>query len=414
MLTQYNEQKMEKALMAFARKEYIYGESSKINQPITKVACTDGVLRIPSFVFFPYSDKILEAMKISTLSVLQADYSLRNVNPALRFLLGFEEFVPKKAQRQLKKWGISLSLEDGKIVAKSDQVDKKDPDISIDKDGIRKLYNSCALNTIEGKRYINAATEANIEILPQDNRLMCCAGSIILGELTKDEASEIFGIPINRIQLAMNSANVTKPGEMKSIPETTTAQSLNDDNRTKPESGRGKRKKDNISLKIKKGKIYPGFSAEYKVTTSPVSEEETCKIPDEPQVQEEPNEATSVLNQNTLVESQHMEQNCHFIPIDFGYDGFDTPEHQTFKDALEGPSTFMGATHSRDVSPLNQNTQSTNHSCGSQTEFRTETEACAINTTPPTHLEQDDLMLDEIFQMITAPGFSNTLDWSQF
>ena len=442
--------------MRSAQIVYLHGKFNE-HQEITRVACTDDTLLIPTFVFTPYYNKILEAMDVSNLSTLQAAYPVRIVEPALRFLLGFQEYLPKKTQRQLKKWGIILNIKNGKIVAECNHPNEE----SSPQCGERNLYNSCAINTSRGKRYINAAMKHGVEPITQDYHFMCCIGSIILNENTIEQASANYGIPLARIKDSMNGINVTRSIENNQNIEHTKVSSIqkiksgdkqnaSDDNdrETKFKKRKFVRKYKDKKKKSKSGHGSMGSSEckektftfscnepeavnEYKVVTSPVSEtespeqdltprvQESPKLPSETESPEqdhthkvqEPPGLDQTANQVPYDGSQCIQHNLSSFPIDVSYDYFDNIDDVTPYIEPNSANVFMGINHQDNHMESSGEPCAMRNQSVPKMEIGPENESQSINTPPSRYDEYMGTLWDDIANVLGVSNCTNSLDW---
>ena len=202
---------MEKALLLSIRKEYLNENLTKAMSDTTDILSPDGVTQIPTIILMPYAEKIMEALDIDSLLILSSNQPTLVVKAAIKFLLGFHEFVSKKALRLLKDWGILLKLEKGTIIAESDHSKEEYLNIPGKKNKRRQLFNSCASSTVKGKDYIKATVNKNVETRPQDSHLLCCIGSVILKDLTVAQASIIYDLPEREIKTIIYDSNIMNP-----------------------------------------------------------------------------------------------------------------------------------------------------------------------------------------------------------
>ena len=430
---------MEKILMYSAQAVYLHGKFNE-HQEMTRVACTDDTLLIPTFIFTPYYDKILETMNTNNLSILQAAYPVKYVDPALRFLLGFQEYLPKKTQRQLRKWGIILVIKNGKIVAECNQPNEE----SSSQCGERKLYNSCAINTSSGKRYIEAATKYGLESLPQDYHFMCCIGSIVLNESTIEEASTNYGIPLGKIKASIDGINVTRSIKNSQNTEDTKG---NNAQETKTGGSKDESDSDNTETKVKKRKfvrnyrdkgrnkrikfqhgdesvVSPEYKQktatslcndseivnEYKVVTSPVSEIEPPQDHLTSRIQGPP-EMDQAASQAPYDGSQCIQYNLSSFPIDVSYDYFDNIDNAPPHNELSGTDVFMGANDQEShASTSGEPHRMTNQSVPKM-EYGVGSELQSINTPPSGYDECMGGLWEELADVLSNPDYINSLDW---
>ena len=430
---------MEKILMCSAQAIYLHGKFNE-HQEITRVACTDDTLLIPTFIFTPYYDKILETMNINNLSTLQAAYPVKYVDPALRFLLGFQEYLPKKTQKQLKKWGIILVIKNGKIVAECNQPNEENPSQC----GEHKLYNSCAINTSSGKRYIEAAIKYGIDQLPQDYHFMCCIGSIVLNEETIEQASTNYGIPLGRIKASIDGMNVTRSSknsqnteetEVNSIQETKTGDNQNEsDNndtetkfnkrkfvRTYMDKGRNKRIKsqhghESLASPERKQKTFTflcndsEIANEYKVVTSPVSEIGPLEDHHTSRTRESP-ELDQAASQAPYDGSQCIQYNLSSFPIDVSYDYFDNIDNAPPHSELSGADVFMGANDQENHTSTNGEPYRMTNQSVPKMEYGVGSELQSINTPPSGYDECMGALWEDLANVLRGSDCINSLDW---
>ena len=420
--------------MCSAQTIYMHGEGYE-QQAITRVVCTDDILLAPTFIFTPYYRKILETMNIDSLAALRAAYPVKTVDPALRFLLGHKEYLSKKSQRQLKKWGIILTIKNGKIVAEHNQPNGEE----VNPMGERMLYNSCALNTKDGKRYIEAASKSGVESLPQDYHFMCCIGSIILNENTAEQASIIYGISLERIEETMFRVN--KPTEMNQNAEVNDAQNAkmnnnqdaSDDSDTKPKvrkrkfsrTYRDKRQRKNLKAqnnhskepsldrKVTWAHDDPETTNEYKVVTSPVSENEDLESSHKLKVQE-----SQELNQTqdqTAYNGSHCMQRDHLpFPIDVDFSWFETMEDTPCQSELTGTNVFMGNNYQGNYIPMGQNNYTMGYQPGPNVQNMPETKPQSINTPPSEYAGDMSTQWNDIVDVLQGLNFTNDPGWMQY
>ena len=195
----------------------------------TNIVSPNGVTKVPTIILMPYAEKIMEAMKIDSLVVLRSNQSTLAVQGAIKFLLGFHESISKKTLRLLKDWGIHLKLENGTIIAESDHSKEEYLDLSGKRNRKRLFFNSCAPNTVNGKRYIKAAANKHVVTRPRDAHLLCCVGSVILKDLTVTQASIIYELPEREIKTAIHKSNTMNPYKRKNTSDSENSEFYNDD-----------------------------------------------------------------------------------------------------------------------------------------------------------------------------------------